>query len=778
MFDSCQAVSGGAIYLSCNEAKRENNIKNCKFQSNKATTSGGAIYFFGYRATLESCTFANNVAPENGGADVYFSSRDSSKNQHSFSVKNCRFERSVKSAKPIFFLNPKTKTDFIFSFNTILIAKESESYLFNLQNTLLPSNMQMESNLISNIQFLCASVSAGFRYEIKDKFDKTDELIGGDDTQSNCPAAPKDSLDISLDMSNLYQSILYACDWKTKYPVNTIYCILQLYHCTFHSLDNSRTNGGAISILTSKIGTPEGTCIIDNCTFDGCLGLKGGAISISAEQSTRFISISNCSFTNNNAKSNGGAICFEATFCTIDNCTFVDNVADDRGSEIYFEVKEVEDTENPLLIKNCIFKQTKGTGPLIYFEWTPASDFFFEGNEIRIEPNTDIVLFKSTGPVQTGNLTCKVNCLLPSNEHLCDKSNTALYNRIKIGFQNTCPAIPDLIISEEKCETEKRCQNVNTDNKYQHVTIEMTKFNKFQNEDNGGAIYMHNTGLSISGATFTNCVSKTGGGGGIFIYNDLDMANDASLASLKLNSCQAAFGAGVYIYSSSKTNIIVVEKCQFKENTVYAPKSGSSFYGGSAVYLTISEGDLHDCTFINNHGEGGTIKVNENFANKPPANKINARTLNTKNVHDDALSSISISGCKFIVDKNSHSSLFFVNAKDSIKTEVKNCCFFGKLAKNAFHIDAQSNQNPNILVKSCTFSSDSKTAINTKLIKVNLDDQVFNVKQTLPNNFWILVASVCVICVAVATLIVVKKKRNQLIADEDEEEEKSNESNL
>lgn len=777
LFDSCESPTGGAIYCTINANPKIIKITNCKFQNNKAEAQGGGIYFFGFNGTIGNCTFINNIVKDNTGDDFYYNSKDKNgKKECPFIIEYCRFERSTETARPIIYLANQRGSDFCFYYNTILISADSKSFLFN-PSPLDVSEFDMKSNLISDKQSICESSGAGFCSEIAAFFEKTDEKFGPDSGSSSCPPKPENSHDIKKDFSHPENTILYACDFESKFQVNAMFCLVRLYNCVFHSIGSERTDGGAISLLTNANQTPEGNCIIDNCTFDECIGLSGGAITISAQKSTRFIQISNCTFTNNHAKSDGGAVHFLATFATISNCTFLDNIADSRGCIIYFEVNEEFDTENPLIFEHCKFTQNKGNNEMIFFQWNDKSDFYFNYNEVKIDPNSKLVLFSSTGAVNTGNLSCQVNCLLPSNDFLCNKENKALYERIKIGFQNECPPRPDFIFDDNKCPIDKGCHNSNKEESYEHVVVTQTTFNKCVHEDNGGAIYLFNTGITFNDATISNCESKTAGGGGIYIYNDLDMYNHASLSKLKIDSCKAAFGAGLYMYIKSVSNIVSIKGCSFNDNTVYEQVSNSNvFFGGSGVYLTVAKGVMTECSFNNNHGPGGVIKITDNFDEKPKNNGNDLRILNTKQIKRSIQKSFTISGCKFIIEKSSHCSLFYVQGKESIKTEVKNCSFIGQLAKNSYHIDAQMarNDKSSLLIDNCMFSSNSKQAFNNKLIKADLSKQVFNYKNKesllYSTKLWFAVASFGVVFCAVMTAFIVNKKNNEISDNEKTEE--------
>lgn len=224
------------------------------------------------------------------------------------------------------------------------------------------------------------------------------------------------------------------------------------------------------------------------------------------------------------------------------------------------------------------------------------------------------------------------NCISPSKDNLCLSTNAALLTRIESGFSDTCdlPSIGDIIRDETKCTIEDHCQTVVDEESYTHVHIIRTDFFDFYHEDNGGTIYIKNSGMSCQNAFFESCNSTNGGGGGIYIYNDLKITNKIVLAKIDFSSCKAAFGSAIYIYELYKKVSILLDTCSFKRNEVYPKSSTSSFYGRSAIYITATNSKITFCRFLRNKGDGGSIKIDYNFDQKPPINQ-NAKTLSNSN---------------------------------------------------------------------------------------------------------------------------------------------------
>ena len=113
---------------------------------------------------------------------------------------------------------------------------------------------------------------------------------------------------------------------STTYSGGALYVVgtgLALQNCTFEN-NIAKGHGGAIGISGASVVTCE------NCTFPNNTGSNGGAIRIDADCNAIFTS---CDFLGNNGKS-GGAIC-AAGATSFENCTFTENTASDDGGAVW-----------------------------------------------------------------------------------------------------------------------------------------------------------------------------------------------------------------------------------------------------------------------------------------------------------------------------------------------------------------------------------------------------------------------------------------------------------
>ena len=758
VFNDCQALNGGALFAETQQHTRFYNIKDCTFTNNQAQEGGGAIYFKAAFSNIDGCKFINNKAGTKG-SDFYFLCNEQSDKENPLLIQYCSFERTTEiSTQSMILLDWNKKSDLYFENNQVYITTSNKIYFIESVGDLTLGNLSFALNCISpSKEYLCDSTNTALYNKVSQGFSSTCKNVV-------CPEPPsKDYIEITKSQVYEADNRYYGCNLRLE-RVDSNLSIIYLYSCTFNHINSNTLNGGAIYIFNKGSGMPSGNSTIDSCSFNDCQALNGGALFIETQQSVRFYNIKDCTFTNNQAQEGGGAIYFKAAFSNIDGCTFLNNKASTKGgSEIYYQCNEQTDYERPLLIQYCSFERTStiSTPSLIFLDWNEKSDLFFENNKVDITSSSKIYLFESTGDITAGNLSASRNCISPDKEYICDSTNSALLNKLIRGFPYLCVLPDDIVLDDSNCTKDNRCQNIVTEEEYHHVTVIRSEFTSFEHAENGGAIYMVNCGLTCKGGVFTTCKALNGGGGGIFIYNDLDIYNFVNLTDLHFESCQASFGGAVYVYTKSEYHETSIMRCTFEKNEVIS-SSSSKLFGGSAVYLTTLNAEIIACSFTGNHGKGGALKINENFDEVPPKNNKLAKILTTQN--HNIKGSIHISSCKFEINEKDQCSFYYAFGNKHIQTDVNDCTFTGKLAKNSYHVDGQSNAKttPRINFQNCKFSSDSKHALNRSAFKIDMKNQVFNYgsnkNEILRKRVLISLATVGVFCIAVMSALIMKKK--------------------
>lgn len=287
---------------------------------------------------------------------------------------------------------------------------------------------------------------------------------------------------------------------------------------------------------------------------------------------------------------------------------------------------------------------------------------------------------------------------------------------LKIAFSTVSSITHCLNQSQINCNENHRCEKKATNsNKNIQVYVKVTKFNGFNNDDNGGAIHIVDAALKVNQSDFDKCTSNNGGGGAIYVSNSYEITNEYVLESLKtvevFNECSAKYGGAVYIYASSKKISASITRCFFKGNEAVGTSSDDKF-GVSAIFIPVFNGYLLCNKFRGNKGQGGSVKLINDF--KPSSNSL--RVLSNEGF-------VLISHCEFQIEENSDCSLFYLRGNNGPAFEVSNCKFSGM---------AVSTSSPQLVVRSCRFASDFKKAFkfdrSNSFLKIDKDSQVFESK--------------------------------------------------
>lgn len=200
------------------------------------------------------------------------------------------------------------------------------------------------------------------------------------------------------------------------------------------------------------------------------------------------------------------------------------------------------------------------------------------------------------------------------------------------------------------------------------------------------------------------------------------------------------------------------ERC--KANTKPS-ESGSTDFGGSAIYFQVVNGLINDCIFLNNNGN--MIKVDTNF------DRFSIRILKSDEIET---TSLSINNCVFDVEQLSFSSIFYLKGENEVPLEVKECNFKGILKNETHYIDGISskmNDKSKIRVKSSKFESDLESAVNVNklgLLSNSNDDhlhQLNNKKSDKLNSNYVIILTIsCIaIIVTIVALIIFVNEKNE-----------------
>lgn len=550
--------------------------------------------------------------------------------------------------------------------------------------------------------------------------------------------------------------------------------------CHFRYLESDASSGGSIG-LWFKGNKLNMSLIFDRTTFEHLHYLRsniGGAITFIKENSNKdtHLTLTGCEFNNCSSLVGGAAICYcvPSQQLTIESTSFRNTYCSspgEKGGAIYVEY---QDETQPIVIRNCVFENTTSNnckGNAIVLMQNNNNNFHFGSLESCSFTNcgsSGFVIYYTIAIVTAMH----TNIVFTEGSSSCGG-----IHKDDQTFSRSDSLLPKEIVLNAPSKSNKRYEKVvKNSEKPVILRIEACDFKElYQDSNNGGAIHLIDCGLSCKKSKFIKCSSKSGGGA-IYIKNDLDLVNTEEFEDILFTDCQATYGGAVYINTNSVNNIVSIKSCKFSSNQALISDS-KTLLGGSAVFLAARKGIITDCTFVENKGEGGSLRINNNF--------------DTILQGKDEEASVIISNCNFKIQKSSKCSLFYVRGNGKSSFELKNCLFTGTLAKNAHFIDGQSlvKEAPKLQVKSCKFSYDSINSLNldpnNDFLAVDLKDQVFNYSD--PKNeeedfcMWkiivaIIVPTVVIVVIIIVVGIVIKKKysNRNIIGDGEMAEDLSN----
>lgn len=495
------------------------------------------------------------------------------------------------------------------------------------------------------------------------------------------------------------------------------FCI-SIENCSFSS-SHASSNGGSLSINIYNYDSK--TVIIKNCTFKDCeAGKYGGSISFESDYQSQ-INISDCLFEGSRSLY-GSVYNFEGYSGRIENCRFINQKDTENGNIIYYRCNQnYGGNKLNFSIEKCHFLQTAEILSILNFLSKDVSCIQFKENSIVIENNKTAVF--STSYSIMGYFEIEGNFIVPPyDEFIRGPGASTLSASCSRGFTCILPTkVPTATGIFGYCESSRRCQIEGNENDPDFIVISSSEFSKLSSDDDGGAVYLKNCGLQCDNSKFIECRAVNGGGGAIYIKIDALIPSQVTVKLSSFANCQSSYAGGCYVYCSAEANSVEFVSCRFERNQIKS--TGKELVGGSALFLAIQNGKVEDCAFVKNKG-GNSIKIHNKF---------------DKSLLSDDLefkSQLSISSCTIEIESDSKSSLYI--ECDNLKrifVDVKNCIFFGKLSKEAHHIEVNDNYREiaNIKVmhiENCKFSADEKSALkmNNEFVDFNLNRQEFNYK--------------------------------------------------
>lgn len=305
--------------------------------------------------------------------------------------------------------------------------------------------------------------------------------------------------------------------------------------------------------------------------------------------------------------------------------------------------------------------------------------------------------------------------------------------------------MPSQIPITDVCEHDSHCRYEGSIDNQVSVTVSTTIFSNIQSTENGGALLLKNAGLNCTNIVFSGCQAKqgqsgntnsneSGGGGGIYIKNEIGTSNPILLNSVNFSNCKAKYGGALFIYSSSVSSPVKIINCQFTTNQATSTSYSNNLEqsGGSAIFITSRDLFISDCNFFKNIGES-QLKV-ENVFNQTNNEK------NSKILQGQPATSNVIRFCRFVIEKQAQCSLYYKTGENGVLCKLMNSVFVGNLSPGNYHINGKmlTQNSPKLVVVGCKFSTDYLWAYkrdgDNEYILIQLQKQTFDYNENDDDN--------------------------------------------
>ena len=387
-------------------------------------------------------------------------------------------------------------------------------------------------------------------------------------------------------------------------------------NCNFIG-NNVYENGGAIYLY---LGTGNN---ITNSRFEDNRAKRGAGILTNGENTT----IENCTFLNNNAFHEAGALYLNASNCNVKYCNFTNCSSDNYTGAVFVK-------SDNAIIDSCKFDNNSagisaGALGVGLVDNVTVNNCTFTNNHVTEECGGAIYWNTNTG----GYI---VNSSFYNNS--ADHNGSAIYYDGIDGIIEDCTFIGNtvgenggaLYIAGKLNRILSSIFENNTAKRGAGIIANgdktMIMFCNFTNEHalhEAGAIYLNCSYGFILQCTFTNC-SSDNYTGAVFIKSDNGEVFNCIFDNNSAGISAGALGVGLVDYvtvnNCTFTNNHVTEQCggaiYWNTNTggIIANSTflnNSADHNGSAIYYEGNNGIIEDCTFIGNTvGEnGGAIYI-------------------------------------------------------------------------------------------------------------------------------------------------------------------------
>ena len=355
---------GGAIRF-----ESDSNITNSNFIANSAKSHGGAIYIEG-KINVSNCNFTNNTAKNYGGA-VYFEVGTTG------NITNCNFIKcSAENAKAIYANN----NTLISSCNFETQGSESLSELVVggiISNCTINGNKEKtEPHMTVTVEDITYGENTTFTVTLpSDATGILNITVGNMVFTADVGNEPIITKFSGLDIGTYIANITYTGDLKyLPANVSSTFTVSSKANKTYTYLKNlidTASPGNTIKLEDDY--TNDGSITADGITISKAITIDGNSHTLNANGKSRTfvintsgVTIKNTIFTNGHQDNTGSAIYWSDCTVNVLNCTFINNAANYDGGAIGWRGSENSYVSNCTFINNT----AQMGGGTIYSSWT------------------------------------------------------------------------------------------------------------------------------------------------------------------------------------------------------------------------------------------------------------------------------------------------------------------------------------------------------------------------------------------------------------------------
>lgn len=338
--------------------------------------------------------------------------------------------------------------------------------------------------------------------------------------------------------------------------------LMHVTNCTF--TENRAKSGGAAYVSSGAAEDYSKGSIVTmtNCTFNNNKATgEAGAVYVINKAN---LTLTDNAFTNNTAGSHGGALSIRSAYVSINGDRFIGNTSSSNGGAMYLAYSSAIDNNTHLNINEALFKQNSGSyGGVFYM--TRRSSIEDDAVLLNVKNST----FEENRSAKDGGVG------------LLTAGAKAYFSDVEfIGNTSKDEAGTIAVINSSMLELDGA-----------NIVGNTAKYGGAFRLGSGGTAILHDI----------NATENTATSNGGFLYNEGGVLN---LYNSTISKNSGDDGAAMYLYTGAVSNIY---NTVFEENTNTDSGNGGALF----IYTGNTETVVHSSTFLNNEttGVGGAVYV-------------------------------------------------------------------------------------------------------------------------------------------------------------------------